>query len=108
MVQGMECHSTMFLDALPEEVIRQDDKSHFISEVTTLGYGTSEDTIQYVYDWFLTGDYHSRDAAQAYKDALVKELNFDVDKVFTITPTYVLLRPMAAAYEIDRDPKLYE
>lgn len=107
-IQGIEFDSPCFWGNFPEEMIHKGEKPEMISSVACIGYGTSEDVIQYVYDWFLTGDYHSRDAAQHYKDALTKELHGDVEKALTIVPTYVLLRPLASAYEIDRDRKLYD
>jgi len=107
-VQGIHWHSPCFWGAFDEEMIREDKHPEFISDVSTLGYGTSEDVIQYVYDWYMAGDFHSRDSAQAYKDAVVKEINYDMDKLLTVTPTYVILRPVGSALEIDPDQKLYD
>src|SRR6185369_14037743 len=107
--QGQPWDAPATWGARPEEAIRKDDPpATYVSYFSTLGMGTSEDVIQFVYDWFMSGDFHSRDAARLYKDAFVKEMNFDVEKFLKIFPTYVLLRPMGIAYELDRDPRLYD
>lgn len=106
-IQGTHWHSPAFWGAFDEAEIRADRKPHYISVQSTLGYGTSEDVIQHVYDWFVFGDYHSRDAAQSYKDAVVKEIDYDMDKMLDIAPTYVILRPVGSALEIDPDENLY-
>ncbi|MBI2194768.1 MAG: hypothetical protein HYU36_22535 [Planctomycetes bacterium] len=107
LIQGLVWDSPCFWGAFEEADIRKGERAPTISNVSCLGYGTSEDVIQFVYDYFMAGDFHSRDAAMAYKEALVKEMNFDVQKALDVIPSYVILRPMGSAYEIDRDPKLY-
>src|SRR5690606_34494434 len=107
-VQGQPWDSPCFWGAYPQEMIDSDTRPHFISEHTTLGYGTSEDVIQYVYDYFFTGDLHSRDSARDYKDAVMKELHGRMDKMLSFALPYVLLRPIASAMELDPDPALYD
>ena len=65
--------------------------------------------IQFVYDYFMAGDFSRADAALAYKEAVLKEVHGDVDRVIReCVPAYVILRPLAAAYELDHDARIRE
>lgn len=107
-VQGSPWDSPAFWGSFSEQDIRRTERPNFISEVSTLGYGTSEDVIQYVYDYFMAGDFHSRDMAITYKRAVELEIGDNVDKLLTAVPSYVILRPMGSAYEIEPDDKFYD
>ncbi|MBI4024609.1 MAG: hypothetical protein HY360_06480 [Verrucomicrobia bacterium] len=107
-IQG-EFHSPIIWGAFGEEVIKADTRpDNPIHEQACIGYGTSEDSIQYAYDYLLTGDFHSRDAGLAYKQAIIDEMKFDVEKALKVVPINVFLRPMGSIYELDRDPRIYD
>ncbi|MBI4023588.1 MAG: hypothetical protein HY360_01315 [Verrucomicrobia bacterium] len=78
-------------------------------ETSALSGVSQEDVIQFVYDYFLTGDLHSRDMARLYKDAVLKEMKGDVEraaKEFYRADSF--LRLLGSVYEIDGDPRIYE
>jgi len=107
-IQGTKWQSPCFWGAFDEKEIREGKRDYFfVSTFSCLGYGTSEDVIQYVYHYFNSGDFHCRDAAMHYKEAAKKEMAGSVEKALSVTPSYVLLRPFGSAYEIDQDPEWY-
>ncbi len=77
-----------------------------------LVYESSGDIIQFVYDYFLTGDFHSRDMATEWRDAMIAEMTvggqLDVDKAMLFNPETEFLRPLSAAYELDHDLALWQ
>lgn len=107
-VQGSPFDSPAFWGPFDEQTMRRTERPNFIDEVSALGYGTSEDVIQYAYDYFMCGDFHSRDAVVQYKRAFEKEIAGDVDKLCTAVPSYVILRPMGSAYEVEPDDAFFD
>ena len=74
-----------------------------------LAFASSEDVIQFVYDYFLTGDYHSRDMTRNWKAAMEAGTRYDVEEGLKVAwPPVAFLRILGSAYELDRDPKLYD
>lgn len=74
----------------------------------TLTLASSADMVQFVYDYFLTGDRHSRDMAYHWKNAMVKEMKFDVPKALGLFRPDCFIRMLSAAYELDHDPRLLD
>jgi hypothetical protein len=87
--------------------------------IAGLGASSSEDVIQFVYDYFLTGDFHSRDVARNWKQAMLKVMEPGVDMnravLRAIDPTnpdsfdypYLFLRSVGSVYELDNDPLVH-
>lgn len=74
-----------------------------------VAFASSEDVIQFVYDYHLTGDYHSRDMVRWWKESMVSYLNYDIPTVLRAWfPPIVFLRVLGSAYELEQDPELYE
>jgi len=73
-----------------------------------LTLASSADMVQFVYDYFLTGDLHSRDMAYHWKNAMIKEMKFDVKKALGLFRPDCFIRMLSAAYELDQDPRLLE
>lgn len=89
-----------------------------------LAVASSEDVIQFVYDYYLTGDYHSRDVARNWKQAMLTvmqpgvDLNLAVRRAIDRGPApaqypnafelpYLFLRVLGSIYELDQDPLVY-
>ncbi|MBI2194656.1 MAG: hypothetical protein HYU36_21975 [Planctomycetes bacterium] len=77
-------------------------------EGACLAFASSEDIIQFVYDYFITGDLHSRDMARNWTEAMVREMNFDVDKAVQFFPPSAFFRILGSACELDPDPRLLD
>ncbi len=74
-----------------------------------LAWASSEDVIQFVYDYLLTGDLHSRDMVRWWIEAVGRDLDFNVDRAIKeFYPSVVFLRILGSAYELESDPKLYD
>jgi hypothetical protein len=73
-----------------------------------LAFASSEDTIQFVYDYFLSGDLHSRDMVLWWKEAMARDWKHELEEPLKLFPPVVGLRMIGSAYELDRDPKLYD
>ncbi|MBI4024141.1 MAG: hypothetical protein HY360_04115 [Verrucomicrobia bacterium] len=106
-------HSPILWGTFGEDALRlskKGRKSSMQSEASFLAVASSEDVIQFVYDYFLTGDYHSCDMARMYIEALVKETDFEVDKALAAGGgrPEAMLRMIGAAYDLDHDPRLLE
>ncbi len=86
----------------------RDKKPAMDSEGACLSFASSEDVIQFVYDYFLTGDYHSRDMALMWKEAMFKEMNSDVDRALGFYPPSAFFRVLGSAYELDHDPRVLD
>jgi hypothetical protein len=103
MMQGL-FHSPIvwgqFGDTKPDRRPKMDSSSACIA------FASSEDVIQFVYDYFLTGDLHSRDMARTWNEAMLKEMNGDVDKALEFYPPEAFLRVLGSGYELDHDPRL--
>lgn len=102
-------HSPVFWGAVGEEALKL-GKSGMRpppnSEASGLAWASSEDVIQFVYDWQMSGDFHSRDAALLYKAAVFKEFGGDVEKALAALGSRpeALLRTTGSLYELDHDP----
>jgi len=85
-------------------------KSSINSEASCLFVASSEDIIQFVYDYFLTGDLHSRDAARMWIAAMIKETDFDTEKpaVAGGGRSEAFLRLLGSACELDHDPRILD
>lgn len=74
-----------------------------------LSYASSEDVIQFVYSYFLQGDYHSRDMVEAWIAQLKKEYGDDAAAAAEKQDrSDSLLRMIGSAYELHHDPWLYD
>lgn len=78
------------------------------SELSALAFASSEDVVQLVYDYFLTGELRSRDVARSYARALAEETGYDVARVLQEAGNRpdAVLRMIGSAYELDHDPAL--
>jgi hypothetical protein len=102
-------HSPVFWGAYGEEALKLGQagaRPPPNSEASGLAWASSEDVIQFVYDWQMAGDFHSRDAALLYKAAVVKEFAGDVEKALAALGSRpeALLRTVGSLYELDHDP----
>lgn len=79
-------------------------------ESSFLSVASSEDIAQFVYDWFLTGDLHSRDMAKAYIDAMIRECDWDADKALTAggSRPEAFMRLLGSCYDLEHDPRIGE
>lgn len=73
-----------------------------------LAFASSEDTIQFVYDYFLSGDLHSRDMVLWWKEAMARDWKYELTEPLKMFPPVVGLRMIGSSYELDHDPKLYD
>jgi hypothetical protein len=83
-------------------------RPEFRSPTSNLSWASCTDVSQFVHDYFLTGDFHSRDMARLWIDAMSKELNWDIDKALEFYRLEAFLRILGSAYELEQDPKIYE
>ncbi len=102
-------HSPIFWGAFGEKALRLGAagmRPPPNSEASGLAWASSEDVIQFVYDWQMAGDFHSRDAALRYKAAVAAEFAGDVEKAVAALGSRpeALLRMTGSLYELDGDP----
>jgi len=107
MVQG-NFHSPIVWGQFGGTDTNKDFKHKMDGGAMCIAFASSEDVIQFVYDYFLTGDLHSRDMALLWKEAMIKEMNFDVDKALQFYPPEAFLRVLGSGYELDHDPRLLD
>jgi len=104
-------HTPIVWGSFSEEAIKAGKagrKPSPLSEASFLSAASSEDVIQFVYDYFLTGDLHSRDMARAYTEAIIKEFDFDTEKILLGGGgrCEAFIRMLGSAYDLDHDPRL--
>ena len=102
-------HSPVFWGAVGEEALKLGKSGRRPppnSEAAGLAWASSEDVIQFVYDWQMSGDFHSRDVALLYKGAVAREFAGDVEKTLAALGSRpeALLRTVGSLYELDHDP----
>jgi len=102
-----EWHSPINWGHFSEETIEA-GKPDFRDNISCLSWASCTDVIQFVHDYFLTGDYHSRDMARMWTEAMVKELGYDLEKAMRFYRKEAFLRILGSAYELEHDPKLYD
>lgn len=112
MMQG-SFHSPIIWGAFGEKAIaagKSGRKPAWNSEASCLSYASSEDVIQFVYDYFLAGDFHSRDMARIYAEALIQESDLDPEKALLAGGgrPEAFLRMLGSAYDLEHDPRLRE
>ncbi|MBI4024145.1 MAG: hypothetical protein HY360_04135 [Verrucomicrobia bacterium] len=107
MVQG-DFHNPVIWSGAGDGLVKEGYKPGMQGSSMCISYASSEDVIQFVYDYFLTGDYHSRDMVLAWKEAMIKEMNFDVDRALKFFPPSAFFRVLGSAYEFDHDPRLLD
>jgi hypothetical protein len=102
---------------------RNTHPSYSSNSGVSLAVASSEDVIQFVYDYFLTGDLHSRDVARNWKQAMLNAMQPGVDMNEAVLRTvdynvngphpnafeypYLFLRLVGSIYELDHDPLVY-
>ena len=106
-VQG-SWHSPLVWGHFGDGKVADDYKPEAYNTDVTLTLASSADLVQFVYDYFLTGDLHSRDMARLWKEAMVKEMDFDVDRALAFFRPDCFIRMLSAAYELDHAPRLLE
>ncbi|MDP6116956.1 MAG: hypothetical protein QGG53_34270 [Planctomycetota bacterium] len=83
-------------------------RPEFRSPVSNLSWASCTDVIQFVHDYFLTGDFHSRDMARLWIDAMSRELAWDIDKALVFYRLEAFLRILGSAYELEQDQQIYD
>jgi len=102
-----EWHSPINWGHFTEEAITA-GKPDCRDNISCLSWASCTDIIQFVHDYFLTGDFHSRDMARMWTEAMAKELDYDLGKAMRFYRKEAFLRILGSAYELEHDPKLYD
>ena len=101
-------HSPIVWGHFGDGKVPADFKREVYNTDFSLTLASSADMVQFVYDWFLCGDFHSRDMAYNWKNAMIKGMDFDVDKALGLFRPDCFIRMLSAAYELDHDPRLLD
>jgi|GEM_PF-6501827 len=107
IVGGLIFHSPIVWGQFSHNSIVNEPEPSIAGVDLGLTFASSEDIIQHVYDWFLTGDLHSRQMAQNWKDAMVERTNYDLEAGLSVFPDSAFFRILGSAYELDQDEQVY-
>ncbi|MDA1141044.1 MAG: hypothetical protein O3B01_20960 [Planctomycetota bacterium] len=83
-------------------------RPEFRSPTSNLSWASCTDVTQFVHDYFLTGDFHSRDMARLWIEAMSEEMKWDIGKALNFYRLEAFLRILGSAYELERDPKILD